>query len=188
MPRALRRLPRIRFSARQLLLAVLLLSVGFTWFSVKWRQAEVQRRAVNRICANRGAVLYEHEDDEGQAHRLMPDFLLEWLGQDFCYDVIVVYIGNPYGSKDEDLAQLELFPHLKTIDVTGDYTDAGLAYFRKHKDLKCLSFSPNGEFTGTGLLHLAELKNLKELHIHSKPLSPTGMERWPAPQKLVQLL
>ncbi len=174
------RLRRWQVSLRKLLFLGFVASVALGCFSIALRSAKQQQHAVEKICAAKGTVMYAHEYDEKQVKAFLPGVLLEWFGRDFWYDAVLVSTGerSAFAQEDDFILYIESLPQLRSIELAGEYTDAGLACLRQHRQLEELSLTPSSEFTGAGLLFLQDKEKLKSLQLYcSSPLSEIGMQR-----------
>lgn len=135
-PSSAPRRPRLRwyqFSLRGLLIFMLLASVGLSWFGVKYRRAERQRKFVEAIRKAGGLVYYQHElDCRGRQHSYPPPgpvWLRQIVGDDFLASIRRVTF------TDHDLSA-EALAFLATWDGCEELcaycvTDAGLERIRK---------------------------------------------------------
>ncbi|MBS0262945.1 MAG: DUF1559 domain-containing protein [Planctomycetes bacterium] len=77
---------------------------------------------------------------------------------------------------DADLLRFQAFPHLKTLWVSGDFSDSGLEIIARSKTLIELGVFSD-EITDVGLLFLAELPKLTQLSVRGEQITPEGIAR-----------
>ena len=187
-----------QFSLRTLLLFVLAVSIGYSWFAVKLRQARAQRKAVAAIEELGGWVDYDRDLDE--TGKYIPGWLRRLLGDDFfapvndvslsmCEGVTDSQLARLIGSlpklerlyldgtsiTDSDLVHLKHLTGLRLLLLTNtEVTDAGLVHLRGLTKLLRLDLGGT-EITGQGLIHLKELTDLENLGLIDTPLNDAGL-------------
>lgn len=156
-----------QYSLRTLLLLVLLVSVGMSWFAVKLERARRQRAAANAIVASHGRVYYGFElDAAGKPVKgnlpFAPAWLRKYFGDDLFNDVTAIEILT-----DEQLEQAKDFHELQALRFycSARITDESLAHLEHMPRLRSLRFGANGNVTDVGLEHLQALHRLESLDI-----------------------
>jgi hypothetical protein len=113
-----------QFSLRALLVLVLLVSVGMSWFAAKLEKARRQKEAVQAIGKLGGFVIYEgNRLPTGEVPHGAPRVQAPWpswletvLGQDFFWDAERVYwYGNCPELTDTVLGYLRDLPGLRLV-------------------------------------------------------------------------
>ena len=153
------KLPWLQYSLRTLLLLVVLVSVGLSWFVIQLHQSKRQRKAAEAIMKSGGVVQYSPTPETLR----VPLSLRKLLGDDFFADVVGVSVVD-----DAQLGHLSHFDGLQGVELDGPaITDAGLARSQGLTQLKLLSFNCT-RVTDEGM------KNLREA------LPECKIERYPA--------
>ena len=121
------RLPRVRWTVRNLMIFVLILGGGIGWVV---HRARDQRDAVAAIQAAGGEVIYDWERNEGWYNSggtpIWPRWLVDRLGVDYFGNVVGVemFVGS-----DAELVAIGRLSRLETISLNGSrVTDAGLRH------------------------------------------------------------
>jgi hypothetical protein len=170
-PSPKRRRRWFQFSLRTLLVFVLLVSIGMSWFAVKMQRARKQKEAVEVIERLGGRVEYTEYSVSGS------DWRRRLLGDDFVRAVGLVELHSYFGDSpsDEDLAHLGGLPKLESLSlVSNRVTDAGLVHIGSLSTLKRLHlFSP--EISDAGLIHLENLTDLRELVLTGTRITDAGL-------------
>ena len=173
------RRPRRRwyqFRLLTLLLFVVLVSVGMSWFAVKMHQARRQRNAVEAIEKSGGFVMYDYEfKDDGtpiiDADPPGPAWLRETLGIDFLWEVNTVVFKSDAGAEHLGwLASLE-YALFCGPEVT-DYALERLKGVTSFRRLRLLRTS----ITDAGLRHVKGLTNLESLEIYYAGITDDGLK------------
>ena len=123
-----------QFSLRTLLVFVLLVSIGLSWFALKLQQARKQREAVRVIEKLGGEVEYDYELHEQLSMQppepTQPAWLRGLLGIDFFADVACVSwsgLGIGPGATGAGLEHLKGLPALISLDLKHtQVTDEGV--------------------------------------------------------------
>jgi hypothetical protein len=169
-----------QFSLRTLLVFVLLVSIGMSWFAARMTKARRQKKAVQAIERAGGMVSYDYQGDGpfGDPHAQPP--VLKWarelLGDDFFCDVVMVAI---VADKDFDdqASHLKALAGIKTLVLTGSQvTDAGLKHMEGLTKLERLSLG-GSQVTGAGLGHLEGLTRLTAVGLNGTQVTDTGLSR-----------
>lgn len=178
-----------QYSLRTLLVFMVLVAIGLSWFAVGMPQAREQRSIVAAIRRLNGSVRF----GESSA----PRWLQQRLGRDFFERVDSVdFHGSPQAIDglqllekltqlrwlnlggtpvtDEDLKHLEGLTQLRMLSLSGPrITDAGLEHLKRLTDLGWLGLSDT-QVTDAGLDHLKGLTGLCELNLQG-PRSRKGV-------------
>jgi len=178
----------LRFGLRTLLLVVLLVSVGLSWFVTKRNRAQKEEAAVKAIDGLGGYVLYDFQfDDSGKFDRNRrrpgPKWLHERLGYYFFSHVVRVGTESSEGVGISD-AELKLLSghlasltRLKTLSLTDSpISDAGLESLRGLTQIEELDLSGT-RVTDNGLRCLRDLRRLKTLNLKSTQVSAQGVQQ-----------
>ena len=161
-----------QYRLRTLLVFVLLVSIGLSWFAVKLNQARKQREAVEAITKLGG---YVREDDATPPGL---DWLLRGLGDDFFGSVSYVNLDKG-GSRitDATLAHLKALPRLRTLMLNGtNVGNAGLEHIKGLTNLHDI-WLDDTQVTDAGLEHLKGLTNLQDLWLDRTKVTDAGLER-----------
>jgi hypothetical protein len=217
--------PKLRwyqFSLRMLLIVVTLFAVAFSWFAVKMGQARRQREAVEAIRQTQSQfqdgmrhyhnAYYSFEiDGDGNpvvdASPSIPNWLVDWLGEDFFYNVNSVTLEV---TPKQGLEVLKSFPQLRRVDVAGDIadsdlgnlkglarlrdlycssshvTDAGVDHLTRNRQLEKLGLD-KAKITDLGLAQLAELRQLQSLALCDTKITDDGLKYLPTLNRLKEL-
>jgi hypothetical protein len=181
----------LQFSLRALLVFVLLVSVGMSWFAVKLEKARRQRQAVEVIGKAEvigtagGGILHEYEWPDTSAHPPDPEWVRTFLGDDFLFDVVWVSVVEDFG--DDDVRHLKVLTNLVRLDLSGtQVTDAGLEHLERLTNLTDLYLSGT-QVTDAGLGHLRGLTNLEYLYLRDTQVTDAGLEHLKELTKLTKL-
>ncbi len=181
-PRRLRRW--FQYSLRTLLLFVLLVSIGMSWFAVKMQQAKKQREAVEVIRRAGGMVIYDYHYgglpkppnyiDMSGKQASGPAWLRRVLGDDFFNKATVVFLARAQNPQ-ECLDRLKDLPHLQKLDlINNQITDAELEHLEGMTELQNLILGD--QITDAGLKRIVGLKRLEEFGFTSKRITDAGLE------------
>jgi hypothetical protein len=174
-----------QFSLRSLLLFVLLVSVGMSWFAVKMQQAKRQKEAVAAIERLGGEVFYDYQYRVLDVHTIFvteaqppgPEWLQRLLGNDFFSTVTFVrFIRRKVNVNDAELEHIiNDLPQLRFLDLPGtEVTDAGLERLGKLSGLQSLILSDT-QITDAGLQHLSQMPQLKDLCLGGTKVTDAGL-------------
>lgn len=183
-PPAKRRWPQYRL--RTLLLAMLLASIGLSWFAVKVAQARKQRTAVDVVLQLRGQVEY-YPVFGGDPRTSVPAWLLHTLGEDFFASVAVVDLSRTrLADRDlEHLAEhLQRLPRLWELDLAGTQIgNAGFEYLKDLTQLRSLDLIGT-QVTDAGLIQLRDLPHLQLLSLNDTQVGDAGLAHLPGLKEL----
>ena len=149
-PPTRRRRRFLQFSLRALLVFVLLVSIGMSWFAVKLQRARRQKEAVEAIQKAGGWVKYDYEAAFPFAEPSVPKWARKLFGDDFFFDVVEVWEAVNVG--DDEARHLKVLTSLVSLDLSG------------------------GQITDAGLEDLEELTNLETLYLTYTPITDAGLE------------
>ena len=157
-------LRRPRFSLRALLTLFTLLAIWLAWYVHRSQQ---QQHGVAAIRELGGTVHYSFQMDhngifDANTSPRIPRRLWGWLGEDFLWPVLGVDLRGD-DIKNEDLSSLRYLPRTKRLTLYCPHVGDG------------------------GLQHVAQLGNLKALHLSESGISPSGIERLGRLKKLEYL-
>jgi len=127
---------RFQFSVRWLVVLVVAVAIPSCWLTVKMRQAERQRQAVEAIRKAGGVVFYDfHFLKDEKAYAIMeqepptPAWLRQVVGNDFFSEVHVVFFDNPEQVGDDVLERIGRLRKLKQLRLSDSpVTDVGLKH------------------------------------------------------------
>jgi hypothetical protein len=163
-----------QFSLRALLVFVLLVSIGMSWFAVKMQRARRQRKAVEEIRKAGGMVGYAHGLDDPFAEPSVSKWARELLGDDFFFDVVIVSVGRDVG--DREASHLKALNNLTHLDLSYTQgTGAGLEHLERLTNLEWLDLR-HTQVTDAGLEHLKGLTNLQWLDLIGTQVSDAGLD------------
>ncbi len=172
--------PRRRWFSISLRTLLLLVAVLAIWLGWQTNRARKQRRAVAAVLERGGTVRYLHQ---ARTHPIRlenfhlsafdiaiespgPDWLREFLGDDYFQDVIFVALegtGNDGG--DQLAALVSGLPELEYLKLSScGLTDDGLRHLSSNTTLRILGIDRN-QITDDGLRHLADLTRLESLDV-----------------------
>ncbi|MBC8873845.1 MAG: hypothetical protein H8E44_30770 [Planctomycetes bacterium] len=171
---------RFQFSLRSLAVLIVAVAVPCCWLTVKMRQAERQRRAVEAIDKAGAWIRYDCQfDGSGKFMRRQeppgPAWLRKLLGKDFFADVIFVLASCTHVT-DAELQQLKVLTKLRMLNVNEtQVTDDGVKHLKALTDLSSLGFY-NTQLTDAGLEHLKGLTKLKRLGLQRTHVTEEGIK------------
>ncbi|MFC1596697.1 leucine-rich repeat domain-containing protein [Planctomycetota bacterium] len=166
-----------QFSLRALLVFVLLVSVGMSWFAVKLEKARRQKEAVEVIEKAGGSVAYEFEWTRSERPSVLP-IVAKWVralcGDDFFYDV--VWVGVFFGDfGDDEAIYLKRLTGLICLEIGNtQITDAGLEHVKALTSLQELNLTGT-QVTDAGLKHLEGLTSLIDLSLMGTQITDAGL-------------
>ncbi len=166
-----------QFSVRMLLLFVLLVSIGLSWYAVRVQQARKQKEAVEAIRGLGGIVRYDYEvtPDHGPRPR-RPTWLRRLLGDDFLEDVRDVEFPRGQMITEAELTTIRGLTQLQWLCPDGTkVTDAGLVQIKGLKRLQHLSLNDT-EVTDVGLERVMGLPELQRLYLSNSRITDIGLE------------
>jgi hypothetical protein len=182
-PRPKRRTRKfLQFSLRTLLIFVLLVSIGMSWFAVKMEKARRQKEAVEAIRKMGGCVYYDYQFGEDRAFLATaeppyPQWARALLGDDFFFDVDCVSPIFNGTFRDDEAIHLKALKNLNTLALSGtDITDAGLEHFEGLASLEHL-YLGYSQVTDAGLEHLEGLTRLDVLYLEQTQVTPEGVKK-----------
>ncbi len=174
MPKA-HRLRRFQYSLRTLLLVMLLVSIGMSWFAIKMQKARKQKAAVEAIKKLGGEVTYDWTFDKSQSGPPGPAWMRGLLGADFFGRVVIVSLDFTQVT-DIGLEPLEELGQLKGLFLSGTHvTDAGLKHISKLNQLQTLSLIGT-QVTDGGLEQLKGLNQLRRMSLDVTQVTDVGLE------------
>jgi Leucine-rich repeat (LRR) protein len=192
-----------QYRLRSLLLLMLFVAIGMSWFAAKKQQAERQRKAVEEIERIGGSVFYDYQYDSNEdtydywveaPHG--PEWLKDSLGNDFFANVVVVDLQSSIGYSNPSIkTQFEHLkgsvaglPNVETLHLSyEEVTDTELEYFNSLSKLKRLSIYAI-HITDSGLKNLEGFHQLQYLTMeYCSHLSDTGFEHLANLNKLKEL-
>ncbi len=172
---------RFQFGVRSLVVLVVAVAVPCSWLTVKLREAERQRKAVEAIGKAGWAVMYEYQLDETGVVILEREGeppLPAWLplGEDLFFDVLAV-VGYDFTEVgDIALENVKGLKKLKGLSLSDtQITDTGLVHLDGLTDLTSLELADT-EITDAGLVHLKRLKKLRVLSLYRAPVTDAGLK------------
>ncbi|MBC8873846.1 MAG: hypothetical protein H8E44_30775 [Planctomycetes bacterium] len=185
-----------QFSLRSLVVLVVAVAIPCCWLTVKMREAEKQRRAVEAIDKAGACIGYDYDldesaqfiyelDESGKFWRVQeppgPAWLRGLVGEDFFANVVVICFNpwqepNTFNFGDQDLQLLIGMPDLRTLELkyTG-VSNIGLMHLSDMTNLTCLNLCRT-QITDAGIEHVRELANLEMLNLYSTQLTDVGLE------------
>ena len=90
-----------------------------------------------------------------------------------CPDLLTLFVRET-GISSEGLAHLSALGQLKTLVLTGNFSDSGLKHLSGLQSLESIDLSDNS-LTGEGFKDLAELTSLRQLFLHGNPINDEGL-------------
>lgn len=136
---------RLRFRLRTLLLVVIPISAFGVWAGMKYRKSQLQRSGIQWVSEQNGHFVYDYQAplEDGSfpvgAEPPGPDWMREWLGDDFFCDIHGVILDN---RELTDLSPLEQLEELQSLAIFIDILpEADLAPLSRLKKLKTLSLN-----------------------------------------------
>ena len=170
-----RRLKRIRFPVRDLVVLAAGVATVLGWFLLSVR---IQREAVEAIVRAGGTVRYSGQAPNGgltwSRTGWWPPWLVGYLGPDYFYTVVYVYI-SPHGS-EADMVHIGRLHGLQELwaGSSPGVTDRSLANIKGLTKLRVLSIQ-NCVVTDDGLVYLKDLKNLQTLYLANTSVTDAGL-------------
>jgi Leucine-rich repeat (LRR) protein len=175
-PGSRRRLGRVRFSVRGMLVLVLLFGASFAWLARLTRRANFQRGLAAAIKSDGGMVFYDRDSDRTinpGSRAPWQEYLVELIGADYFDNV--VFISMLKGATDERLAQAGQLSELMYLSVEGgQVTDAGLEHVTGLTKLRSLDLLDT-PVTNIGLASLNRLTSLEMLTLSGTKVTDEGM-------------
>lgn len=176
-----------QFSLRTLLVFVLLVGIGMSWFAVKVRQAREQKEVVEAISQAGGSVLYDwvysYDYDPNEIPKPPgPIILRKLFGDDFLDTVVEVEIqcGDPVTGTAPPLPtgfldHLEQLPELRTLLL--DDAEISADDMRRISELSSLErlTLASASFREDGWEHVKEPSRLTELDLSGSRISDGAM-------------
>jgi internalin A len=189
-------IPRFRFSLRTLMLVITVLCI---WPGVQIYSARRQRLAVEAIRRVNGTVTYDYErvhlpgnpedywNYDKNAKPPVPEWLRNLFGDDFfCTVVEASFDKESQSTTPADLAQLANLPNLQRIylDSMIDHGDGKFSEPVRDNELDFLQelhrlntvVLSGADIAGSGLVHLANAKHLKNLFLDHTHITDSAME------------
>jgi hypothetical protein len=153
-----RKLRWFQYSLRSLMLLVLVVSLGMSWFAVKMKRAREQEKAVEEITRLGWSVAYDYQLDKrgGWVSGAVPPG--------------PAWVWNLLGEKEGFFATV-VFVDLSSCSVT----DAGLEHLKGLTQLRTLILDST-KVTDAGLEHLKGLTQLQELYLEQTQVTDAGLE------------
>jgi hypothetical protein len=164
----------LSFGIRSLLLITTCCCIGLALFVERGSR---QRRAVRRIEAVYGRVLYDFQDLGN--HRFsdqagpLPHWWVRNLGIDYFHNVVWIDLDSPLVT-DETFASLSEFPHLKCLHVSDTtVTKAGLKSIGEQSRIEFLTL--NAHLDETGLQQLQGMRSLQVLWLSGPDITEASL-------------
>jgi hypothetical protein len=167
---------RFQFTVRSLAVLVAAVAIPCCWLTVKMREAERQRKAVEAIRAVGGWVYYEYHLNESGATMTVqeppaPAWLRRLLGEDFLWDVAGVVFNYPEKIDDAVLEHVTGLTRLQFLNLSGtQVTDIGLERLKGLVNIERLWLT-HTQVTNAGLENLKGLTKLKRLVLYGTHVS-----------------
>lgn len=167
---------RFQYRLRTLLLTVLLVSLGTSWFAVRMHEARQQKEAVDAITRAGGSAMYSFEKSSVPAPvwrqtLFQNDFFSEGLPQ-----LEWLYLTGTQVT-DAGLKHLEGLTRLQALALSGkQITDTGLAHLAGLTQLRLLDLKGT-QVTDAGLEHLRNMSQLQLLDLRETHVTKKGAER-----------
>jgi uncharacterized protein YjbI with pentapeptide repeats len=158
-----------QFSLRTLLLLVVLVAIGLSFFASWLQEARRQQMAVEKLEALGAEVWYEGEEEQ---------VIERWARNLFGLEHGVVVGVDLSGRQvtDAGLEHLKGLTSLQDLDLTGtQVTDAGLEHLKALTSLQVLDLSGT-QVTDAGLEHLKGSTSLWKLNLSGTQVSDAGLE------------
>ena len=169
------------------------ISMLAVWLGLHLHSARLQEQSVDAVQESGGEVRYDYQYPEGRYGRddvdylatsPVPQWLLDWLGVDFCHDVVEVDVHRNYGNGRENrnaddvlLGRLHGFPELRRLELVHcGITDEGLRRLPILASLETLDLSYSS-VTDDGMPYLGRLKSLKSLELGHTRVNGRGFHR-----------
>jgi len=135
-----------------MLVFVLLVSIGMSWFAVKLERARRQREAVEAIRAASGSALYDYELPGSLTEPPIPKWMVVLLGEDFFCEVVAV------------------------VTWSSDFGDDAASHLKALTTLRFLALGDT-QITDAGLEHLEGMTSLKWLDLKGAQVTPEGVKK-----------
>jgi hypothetical protein len=159
------------------MLLVLVIGAGLGW---KVDRARTQKRAVARIEAAGGSVIYDHTFNGEYPYKPNgspwgPAWLRRRIGDEYFQEVTAVCFYKDMAT-DELLAAVEDLDRLLAFELweTKKVTDAGLAHLKSLQSLRVVRLHA-APITDAGLVHLESLPNLRQLSLGGKGITDASL-------------
>jgi len=174
---------RFQFSLRSLVVLVVAVAVPCSWLTVKMREAERQRRAVEAIRKAGGIVFYDfHFVKEENGYGILeqdppaPAWLRQVVGNDSFSEAHIIVFHNPEQVGDDVLERIGRLRKLKRLALDDSaVTDVGLKHLTGLTRLWGLELNGT-QVTDEGLLALRGLPNLTWLGLNGTQVTDEGLQ------------
>ena len=161
--------------------AMLLVLLSALWMGWRVNRANDQRRAVAALLRARASINYDYQFSVSKGYRNLnarpwaPAWLRNWLGDEFFQEVTSVqFIDRPL--TDKDLAPLARLDCLEEVAISGaPITDAGLKHLANLKELRTLHLWETPGITDAGIAHLSTLTKLQTLALYRCSISDASL-------------
>ena len=168
--------PKLRwyqFSLRTLLIAVTLFAILCSWFAVRLR-ANQQKAALEKLDIR--FAFYDYQIDpispKGPHEPAIPTWLLNWLGKDFFYDIVIIRIRR---CEVADLENLKRLPKIRELILCeSELSDKGLSLIKYCAQLQTLDISST-KISDEGLASLKNLPKLTEVMLSYDDITDHGL-------------
>lgn len=158
---------RFQYRLRTLLLTVLLVSLGISWFALRMHEARKQKEAVNAIVQAGGSAMYSYEKSNVPAPA--------WRQRLFQNDLFSHVEGLLIVS-DATSEYLELLDETEQLRLSGDgVSNDAMEHLKGLGQLQLLSVT-NTRVTDRGLEHVKGLARLRRLMLHNIAFTDVGMK------------
>lgn len=161
----------IRFSLRNFLVAIVIMSVPIVYTSIKWHQSRAESLAIKRLeeISQLEFFLYDYQlPGEGRtdiyASPPGPEFLRRILGKHFFARVKFLHIRT---LSQENLQILKRFPRLQFLDITNCSGLTSLSELRGADNLKGLELGACPSLKSIGVIDKWKLRDLTIKHCDS---------------------
>ena len=183
---------RFQLSLRSLVVLVVAVGIPLGWLSVKMREAERQKRAVEAIEKAGGHVWYDYQLDGAgmliaKQGTPAPAWAMKLVDVDFLSDVTGVAFYFPTEAGDEVLVHVKALTELKRLELCSTHvTDAGLENLKGLTGLRRLAIYRQ-QVTDVGLQKLKGLRELEWVGLSGTRVSDAGLENLVGWTKLKRL-
>ena len=170
---------RFQFSIRSLAVLVVAVAIPCGWLTVKMRQAERQRKAVEAIEEGWGGVKHYEMDEflqmTGRQEPPAPAWLMKLVGVDFFADIAVVSLSST-AVGNETMEHLSVLTKLEVL-LLGDtnVSDLGLEHLTSMTKLEVLSLADTN-VSDLGLEHLKGMTKLTRLTLSETQITDLGLK------------